>query len=110
MLMNVVFWDITPCDYCRNRRSSETSILTRATWHNGILHSHRLKNFKSYTELTRWPLQRRRNMSPVRYELGFFIPEDEIHHSHRRGNLNSYPSNVFLPNLITPTSDVYYRL
>jgi hypothetical protein len=27
-------------------------------------------------------------MSPVRY--GLFIPEDGIHHSHRRGNLKSY--------------------
>jgi hypothetical protein len=26
-------------------------------------------------------------MSPVRYELGFYIPGDGILHSHRRGNL-----------------------
>jgi hypothetical protein len=24
------------------------------------------------------------------YELGFYIPEDDILHSHRRGNLKSY--------------------
>jgi hypothetical protein len=29
-------------------------------------------------------------VSPVRYELGFRIPEDGILHSHRRENLNSY--------------------
>jgi hypothetical protein len=29
-------------------------------------------------------------MSPVRYELGFYIPEDDILRSHRRGNLKSY--------------------
>jgi hypothetical protein len=29
-------------------------------------------------------------MSPVRYELGFYIAEDGIHHSHRRENLKSY--------------------
>jgi hypothetical protein len=29
-------------------------------------------------------------VSPVRYELGFYIPEDGILHSHRRENLNSY--------------------
>jgi hypothetical protein len=29
-------------------------------------------------------------VSPVRYEVGFYIPEDDILHSHRRGNLKSY--------------------
>jgi hypothetical protein len=29
-------------------------------------------------------------MSPVRYELGFYILEDDILHSHRRGNRKSY--------------------
>jgi hypothetical protein len=29
-------------------------------------------------------------MSPVKYELGFYIPEDDILHSDRRENLNSY--------------------
>jgi hypothetical protein len=29
-------------------------------------------------------------MFPVRYELGFCIPEDDILHSHRRENLKSY--------------------
>jgi hypothetical protein len=28
-------------------------------------------------------------VSPVKYELGFYIPEDDIRHSHRRENLNS---------------------
>jgi hypothetical protein len=28
-------------------------------------------------------------MSPVRYELGFYIPEKVILHSHRRDNLKS---------------------
>jgi hypothetical protein len=28
-------------------------------------------------------------MSPVRYELGFYIPEDAIRHSHRRAILRS---------------------
>jgi hypothetical protein len=26
-------------------------------------------------------------VSPVKYELGFYIPEDDILHSHRRENL-----------------------
>jgi hypothetical protein len=32
-------------------------------------------------------------VSPVKYELGFYIPEDGILHSDRRGNFNS-PSDV----------------
>jgi hypothetical protein len=31
-------------------------------------------------------------VSPVKYELGFYIPEDGILHSHRRENLKSYTS------------------
>jgi hypothetical protein len=29
-------------------------------------------------------------MSPVKYELGFYIPKGGILHSHRRENLKSY--------------------
>jgi hypothetical protein len=29
-------------------------------------------------------------MSPVRYELGFYIPEEGILHSHRHENLECY--------------------
>jgi hypothetical protein len=29
-------------------------------------------------------------VSPVKYELGSYIPEDDIVHTHRRGNLKSY--------------------
>jgi hypothetical protein len=57
---------------------------------DGILHSHRRENLKSYIALTSWVLQRRRNVSPVRYELGFHIPEDDILHSYNRESLNSY--------------------
>jgi hypothetical protein len=62
--------------------SSETSVLTRATRRNipevGILHSHRHEILQSYIALTGWTLEWRRNVSPVRYELGFYIPEDGI--------------------------------
>jgi hypothetical protein len=33
-------------------------------------------------------------VSPVRYELGFYIAEDDILHSHRRENLKSYTGDV----------------
>jgi hypothetical protein len=29
-------------------------------------------------------------VSPVKYELGFYIPEDDILHGHCRENLKSY--------------------
>jgi hypothetical protein len=35
-------------------------------------------------------------MSPVKYELGFYITEDDILHSHRRENLKSYMVSVGL--------------
>jgi hypothetical protein len=44
----------------RNTTSSETSVLTRATWRNiqedGILHNHRRENLTSYEALTGWAL------------------------------------------------------
>jgi hypothetical protein len=74
--------------------SFETSVLTRATRRNipvdAILHSHRRENLQSYIALTGWYLQRRRNVSPVGYELDSYIPEDDILHSYRRENLKSY--------------------
>jgi hypothetical protein len=74
-------------------RSTETSVLTRATRRNipkaGILHSHRRENLKSYIALTGCASSGE-VMSPVRYELGFYIPKDDILHSHRRENLESY--------------------
>jgi hypothetical protein len=33
-MKNAVFWDVMPCGSCKNRHSSETSILTRATQRN----------------------------------------------------------------------------
>jgi hypothetical protein len=74
-------------------RSSETSALIGATRRNipedGILHSHCRENFKPYIALTGWNPQRC-NLSPVRYELRFYIREDGILHSHRREHLKSY--------------------
>jgi hypothetical protein len=75
-------------------RSPETSVLTRATRRNipeyGTHHSHRRENLKSYIALTDWALWRRRNVSPVKYELGFYIPEDGILHNPCRENFYLY--------------------
>jgi hypothetical protein len=80
---------------------SETSVVTRATLRqvreDGILESHRRENLKYYTALTGWALQWRGNVSPVRYELGFYIPDDCIFHSHCRENLNHYIASIISP-------------
>jgi hypothetical protein len=51
---------------------------------SGILLSHSRGILKSYIALTGQPLKRRRNVSPVRYGLDFYIPEDGILHSYLR--------------------------
>jgi hypothetical protein len=33
-MKNGVFWDVTPCGSCKNRHSSETSVLTRGARRN----------------------------------------------------------------------------
>jgi hypothetical protein len=38
---------------------------------DGILHSHRRENLKSYIALSGWALKWRCNVFPVRYKLGF---------------------------------------
>jgi hypothetical protein len=35
-------------------------------------------------------------VSPVKYEQGFYIPEDAILHSYCRENLKSYTANIIL--------------
>jgi hypothetical protein len=49
-------------------------------------------------------------VSPVKYELGFYIPEDDILHSHCRENFKSYivPSFEFQNSIIMkPVTDRY---
>jgi hypothetical protein len=49
-----------------------------------------VEKLKPYIALTGCALKLRSNVFPVRYELGFYIAEDGILHSHRRGNLKAY--------------------
>jgi hypothetical protein len=73
---------------------SETSVLTRPTRPNitedRIIYSHRRYNFKSYIALTGCALQWKCNVSPVKYELCFYIPKDAILYSHRPENVKCY--------------------
>jgi hypothetical protein len=82
------------------KRSAETSVLTRAAGRHipedGILHSFRSENLKSYIALTGWALQRRRNVSHLKYGLSFYIPEDCILHTHRREDLESSNISIFI--------------
>jgi hypothetical protein len=56
-----------------------------------IVHSHRREILKSYVAaLTVWTLYQRRNVSSLKYELGFHISQDGILHSHCRENLKCY--------------------
>jgi hypothetical protein len=67
--------------------SSRLSVLLRATLRNILeddsLQSHHRANLIFHIELTDWALQRGSNVSPVRYELGLYIPEYDILHCHR---------------------------
>jgi hypothetical protein len=50
-------------------------------------------------------------MSPVRYELGFYIPEDDILHSHRRENLKFYNNSPVRSGVTaTPSCLINYAL
>jgi hypothetical protein len=73
--------------------SSELYVLKKPTRRNipedGILHIDRCDNLKSYKALTGWTLYWRRNVSPVRYELGSYIPEGDNLHIERCENLKS---------------------
>jgi hypothetical protein len=56
-------------------------------------------------------------VSPVRYELGFYIPQDAILHSDRRERLKSYDMSVrqrdvieFLVKEGIPAAEIHQRL
>jgi hypothetical protein len=75
-------------------RSSVTSVLTRATRchipEDGIISSHGSGILKYYITLTCLAVYRRLNVFPVKYELGYYIPGDDILCSLRREKLKSY--------------------
>jgi hypothetical protein len=45
-------------------------------------------------------------VSPVKYELGFYIPEDDILHSHCHGNLRSYNISIVSGNNMAETTNL----
>jgi hypothetical protein len=73
--------------------SSETSVLTKATWliiPNDDFFIVTPSKPQILHDINRLGSLARRNVSPVRYEPGFYIPEDDILHSHRSEHLKSY--------------------
>jgi hypothetical protein len=49
-------------------------------------------------------------VSPVKYELGFYIPEDAILHSHRRENLKSYRALTGFPSRTSSIIPLVYNV
>jgi hypothetical protein len=52
-------------------------------------------------------------VSPVKYELGFYIPEDDILHSHCRENLKSYVTKmkaVYSSKVLVPVCQITLRV
>jgi hypothetical protein len=84
---------------------SETSVLTRATRHNipedTILHSHRRKNLKSYTENVIFEkiVRSRQDSGPLGYAILtlFNVPPQTLPNSQGLRNLSLYPGHLTLP-------------
>jgi hypothetical protein len=91
-MKNGVFWDVTPCDSCKNRRFGGTT--RRNIPEDTILHSNRRENLKSYNIVPSSPilvtLIGSSDTSVLTRATRHHIPEDGILHSHRLGNLESY--------------------
>jgi hypothetical protein len=82
----------TTLDVASNRRTLRRNTIPE----DGILHSHRRENLKSYIALTDWALLRRRNVSDVGHELGFYIPTDGNLHCYHHENLRPYILQYYL--------------
>jgi hypothetical protein len=55
-----------------------------------LCHNNIPENLRSYVRLTGAAFYPNRNVSPVRYELSFYVPEDDILHRLCREDLKSY--------------------
>jgi hypothetical protein len=103
---NGVFWVVTPCGSCKNRRFGGTWRLLHQGEKIGELGTTlaATSNRRTLRRNTGVTTQKTpffivtavktsnltSNVSPVRYEMGFYIPEDGILHSDGRKSLKSY--------------------
>jgi hypothetical protein len=83
-MKNAIYWDVTPCGSCKNRRFRETCSLHNFLVNDKVVHTSRI-HFTVMIEATRYS-----ETLVLTSATRCHITEDGIPHSHRSENLKSY--------------------